>query len=97
MSNANKLDEVTSRSGCGLSLHRLSTRGGHPGWGGGVHLTALGDGSVGGGLGAHATDGHTAAADQNAATDWKHHEEENAHDDDDDDGSAQARGEVVPA
>lgn len=56
-----------------------------------LNLTALGDGSVGGGLGAHATYGHTAAADQDAAKDRKYHEDNHAEDDDDKQAGGQAR------
>jgi len=56
-----------------------------------LNLTALGDGSVGGGLGAHATYGHTAAADQDDADDRKHDEDKHAQDDDNKQAGGQAR------
>jgi len=61
-----------------------------------LNLTALGDGSVGGGLGAHATYGHTAAADQDDADDRKHDEDKHAEDDDDKEAGGQARSVDFP-
>lgn len=57
---------------------------------------SVGSRSLSGGLGAHAAEGHTAEADQDAEDDWKHNEDEHAEDNDDDDASGQAARRIFP-